>query len=280
MPIKLPKGFSRRKSSATALEEVANPPQPSFRVFQRPPGGSKSFDGGIALKRMSQGRPLSSPSYRADENLFDDERDDADPSHRLVGDGDSGWSARLTNGRGSGGTHHSSSTGVLYDTSSSSARFSSSTSTLPSSTDATPDELQPATGKALPNIPPPPIPDSQPAFSVRAAGRTFSFGRKAVQSSGAGLTSKSGTTQVEPRRSIATTRERAMTESSFASASTATPPKLLETDLDLGGSDLDGFGNMFESFDKRRSRVLDGQGITLLPSTANPVGRPTKATCY
>jgi len=62
MPIKLPKGFPRRKLSGNALEEVHNlpqPPQPSFRVFERPTSGSKSFDGGHHLRRMSQGRPLS-----------------------------------------------------------------------------------------------------------------------------------------------------------------------------------------------------------------------------
>lgn len=67
-----------------------------------------------------------------------------------------------------------------------------------------------------------------------------------------------------------------MTESSFASASTATPPKLLDADLNFGGSDLDGFGNMFESFE-RRSRALDGQGITLMPNTASPVVQPPDA---
>lgn len=45
-----------------------------------------------------------------------------------------------------------------------------------------------------------------------------------------------------------------MTESSYASGSTATPPKLLDTDLDLRQSDLDGFGTMFESFGKRGSQ--------------------------
>ena len=59
MPIKLPKGFPKRKSSGGALEEVQNPPQPSFRVFERPPDGSKSFDGGHSLKRFSLARPLS-----------------------------------------------------------------------------------------------------------------------------------------------------------------------------------------------------------------------------
>lgn len=62
-----------------------------------------------------------------------------------------------------------------------------------------------------------------------------------------------------------------MTESSFASASTATPPKLLDADLNLSGSDLDGFGNMFESFE-RRSRVLVGQDVML-----SPVDQPSKA---
>ncbi len=52
-----------------------------------------------------------------------------------------------------------------------------------------------------------------------------------------------------------------MTESSYASGSTATPPRLLEADLDLGESD--GFGSMFDNFGKRRSQLLgqDGLGI-------------------
>ena len=51
MPIKLPKGFQRRKSSGPALEELPNPPEPSFRVFERPHNASKSFDGGHILKK-------------------------------------------------------------------------------------------------------------------------------------------------------------------------------------------------------------------------------------
>lgn len=46
-----------------------------------------------------------------------------------------------------------------------------------------------------------------------------------------------------------------MTESSYASGSTATPPKLLDAGLDLGPSDLDGFGDMFENFGKRKSTL-------------------------
>lgn len=70
--IKLPKGFTRRKSSGNALEELGNPPQPqSFRVFERP--GSKSLDGGNTLKRMSQGRPLSAGGHMG-EDLFVDGR--------------------------------------------------------------------------------------------------------------------------------------------------------------------------------------------------------------
>jgi hypothetical protein len=51
MPIKLPKGFQRRKSSGPALEEIPNPPEPSFRVFERPNNASKSFDGGHVLRK-------------------------------------------------------------------------------------------------------------------------------------------------------------------------------------------------------------------------------------
>lgn len=67
------------------------------------------------------------------------------------------------------------------------------------------------------------------------------------------------------------TRERALTESSYASGSTATPPKLLETDLDLGQSDLDELGTMFESFGKRRSQSMAGQESTDTELTASPV---------
>lgn len=42
MPIKLPKGFARRKSSGNALEDVQAPGASSFRVIERP--GNKSFD--------------------------------------------------------------------------------------------------------------------------------------------------------------------------------------------------------------------------------------------
>lgn len=71
MPIKLPKGFPRRKSSGNALEELQNPPQPSFRVFERPSSAGKSFDGGNTLKRMSQGRPLSASQYLENYELED-----------------------------------------------------------------------------------------------------------------------------------------------------------------------------------------------------------------
>jgi hypothetical protein len=54
MPIKLPKGFTRRKSSGNALDEVENPPEPSFRVFERPGGGSRSFETGSTLKESRQ----------------------------------------------------------------------------------------------------------------------------------------------------------------------------------------------------------------------------------
>ena len=52
MPIKLPRGFQRRRSSGNAREEVRNLPEPAFRVFARPRGATKSFDRGNTLKRF------------------------------------------------------------------------------------------------------------------------------------------------------------------------------------------------------------------------------------
>ena len=57
MPIKFSKGFIRRKSAGNVLEEVENPPEPSFRVFERRGGHSKSFDGSTALNNGIVNRP-------------------------------------------------------------------------------------------------------------------------------------------------------------------------------------------------------------------------------
>ncbi len=81
MPIKLPKGFPRRKASGNALEELPNPPEPSFRVFERP--GSKSFDGGETLKRMSMGRPLSA-GHSLEDSPFVNRTADSNPHNRYV----------------------------------------------------------------------------------------------------------------------------------------------------------------------------------------------------
>ena len=62
-----------------------------------------------------------------------------------------------------------------------------------------------------------------------------------------------------------------MTESSYASGSTATPPKLLGGDMDFGESDLDGLGSMFESIGKRKSQLLESQGAMGITNTESPV---------
>lgn len=252
MPIKLPKSFARRKSSGNALEEVENPPEPSFRVFERPASGSKSFDGSHTVKRMGEAHPSHSPTEDHD-NLFAGFERPA-PKNRYV---TPRWiamrRAALTRNRGSGGTNNSGSTGGLYD-SSSSARFSSS-STLPSSTDVPVHDASNPHSRAFHDIPPPPSHGSQSSFSLRAAGRTFSFGTKPP---------KAPTPQPQPP-SPTLTRDRAMTTST---ASTATPPKLPHADLNLGGPD-DDFGNMFEGLGKRKSALLQEQSVS--PHSANTV---------
>ncbi|MCJ1282059.1 hypothetical protein MMC26_001382 [Xylographa opegraphella] len=274
MPIKLPKGFARRKSSANALEEVPNPPQPSFRVFERPEYGSKSFDGGNNLKRISVGRPLSDGHFVEKISAVKG-RPSPTPT---------------SSNRGSGGTQKSSSSGGLYDASSSSARFSSS-STLPStsSVENHTDDSVHAHPKPLPALPIPPIPAAHPGF-FRQAGRTFSLGKKATQTAHpAPVAQAAQATQDFPKQEemfstpqhrIASadvseiphlSRQRAMTETS---GSTATPPKLLDTDLDFGHlDDPDDFGNMFEGFESNRRRFSRSpENLDLPKHTQN--GRP------
>lgn len=71
MPIKLPKGFVRRKSSGNALEEVENRPQSSFRVFERPSGDARSASEGnlLAPKSVNAARRRSQP-LEDSENIF------------------------------------------------------------------------------------------------------------------------------------------------------------------------------------------------------------------
>ncbi|KAF9883196.1 hypothetical protein FE257_003883 [Aspergillus nanangensis] len=207
MPIKLPKGFARRKSSGNALEEVENPPQSSFRVFERPSVDRKSVsDGNLLSKRLSDGQLLYSSSEDQD-NLFAPadhqqpiqricrESDDNSPSARF----DSSFPRRSTDGP------------VHSDTQSPHFR----------------------------NLYDRPTPISG---ALRAAGRTFSFG---------GRFSKTSVPIPPPHQSTPgpSTRNRAMTTSTN---STATPPKLLDTDLSLGQIG-DDFHNMFDDVGKQES---------------------------
>ena len=170
---------------------------------------------------------------------------------------------------GSGGTNNSRSSGGHHDNSSSSARFSS-TSTLPSSTDLPLDENSYSNGKDSYDIQAPPIPEHHSA--LKAAGRAFSFGRKKAEV--VSVPSPASRSQVEQAQpdTHGFSRPRAMTESSHASGSTATPPKFLGGDLDFD----DGFGSMFESFGKRQSKVLDPPpvlGSVHMESPVNPTSR-------
>lgn len=150
----------------------------------------------------------------------------------------------LTDPRGSGGTNHSTSTGRPYDCSSS-THFSSS-STLPSSTDV---PAQNDISRTFHDIPVPPVPESASFFSLRTAGRTLSFGTRPGK-----ISTPTQQQQHQQHQGGFTERgERAMTASS---ESTATPPKLLDSDLDLRGGYDDNFSKMFESFGRRKSALL------------------------
>lgn len=272
MPIKLPKGFQRRKSSGNALEELPNPPEPSFRVFERP--GVRSFDGGNALKRMSQGRPLSA-GHIEDDQLYASGGVNNINSNRYA------LAVRLFGGillirySGSGGTNNSASSGG-HDNSSSSARFSSS-STLPSSTDLPLDDRAPPNSKDPYNMPALPVPEPA-GRSLRAAGRAFSFGRKKAESSSTPAP-RPIIPHAMPDHYAGYNRERAQTESSYASESTTTPPKLLDGGLELSNSDMDGFGSMFENFGKRRSQITLNQSQLGFGNTESPVSSEYQNSC-
>jgi len=69
---KLPRGFGRRKSTANAFEEIQTSPvaPTSFRVFERPDNGGKSFDGGVKLAKTTA-KANNIQKYNED-NIFED----------------------------------------------------------------------------------------------------------------------------------------------------------------------------------------------------------------
>ena len=80
MPIKLPKGFPRRKSSGNVLDEVHNSENnnnnrdsvSSFRVLARPNSEGRSLDSPTAVRRITERpQPLAKSSFDLDnEDLF------------------------------------------------------------------------------------------------------------------------------------------------------------------------------------------------------------------
>ncbi|KAL3451317.1 hypothetical protein BJX65DRAFT_240093 [Aspergillus insuetus] len=220
MPIKLPKGFARRKSSGNALEELENPPQSSFRVFERPSAERSSFsDGNLMTQKAGDGRPSYSPPEE-DDNIF--ARSDSPAVRNLTG----------------GNTLEGPST-----------RFSSSGRR---STDLqTHFDSQSPHSRNLHDIPAPPF-----SSALRAAGRTFSFGGRFTKAP----------VQAPRPSSPETTRSRATTNST---TSTATPPKLLESEFQIGR--MDDFGNMFDDIGKQERQDSTAQ---------KPIPPPHKTAIY
>lgn len=254
MPIKIPKSFARRKSSGNGLEEVQNTPAPSFKVFERPPAGNRSWDGTNGLKTPAS--PVR--TYETTENDYDDEqlfpvtRDDY--RNRCVTPCVTFRAMCLTSScSGSRGTDNSAST-APYGSAASSARLSSS-STIPSSTDISTDSHANSIvsgQRSFQDIPVPPAPRSR-GWSIRNAGRTFSFASKPKNE----VALEPIPLPRPPPNSMQSTtftpgrRERATTASTD---STATPPRLLDEELTIADSDLDDFGNMFDSIGNRNNR--------------------------
>jgi hypothetical protein len=136
----------------------------------------------------------------------------------------------------------------------------SATSTAPSSTDASKDtkgdEWRSPHDMPFRNIPLPPAPKSSPGFSLKASGRTFSFGRnKNANTPTTPPPVPPKGSRTPPEEEYEAGRARAVTASSYAS--TATPPKLDERDfsMNLGGN----FSDMFSTIGKRKSQMLDSE---------------------
>ena len=114
----------------------------------------------------------------------------------------------------------------------------SSSSTLPSSTEVPPPDETQSPHSRIHDIPDP----SPLSGALRAAGRTFSFG---------GRFSKSSAPVVPRQETPDASKTRPVTGSTD---STATPPKLPDTNFTLGSND--DFNNMFDNMSSRRQSVM------------------------
>ncbi|KIX00401.1 uncharacterized protein Z518_10540 [Rhinocladiella mackenziei CBS 650.93] len=252
MPIKLPKGFQRRKSSGNALEEAHHPPDSSFRVLERPASKGKSFDGGASLRMGTPGPPRPPP-----QNHFEHEEEDIFAPGR-----------HDASNRGSGGTERSHST-APNDSAASSTRLSTS-STNPSSIDTRSDKIVHGSGSRPYNDIPVPLPASARPGFLRNPTRTCSFGvtgddrRSPTSFSPAGIPPL-----VDNGRNRATTT---------STTSTATPPRLFDSDLALENPELDGFGNMFDhigsSPDTAPVRLIQQEDTVSSPTSYPPTSYP------
>lgn len=225
MPMKLPKSFTRRKSSGNVLEEDVEPPhQSSFRVFERPGPHRSMTDGAVLTKPLSEGNTV--PSMEDSDNIFVERQRPLDKSRYDRPSTMDSLRRRLTGNHDSGNYESSTSTRL------------SSSSTLPSSTEVPlPDEtLSPHS--RIHDVPAPPL-----TSALRAAGRTFSFG---------GRFSKSGP-HVPRQQTPDTAKNRPVTGSTD---STATPPKLPDTDFAL--SSQDDFNTMFDNMGTQEGSAMRG----------------------
>ncbi|OQE94313.1 hypothetical protein PENNAL_c0004G05121 [Penicillium nalgiovense] len=224
MPMKLPKSFTRRKSSGNVLDDVETPHQSSFRVFERPGPHRSMTDGAALTKPLSEGHMV--PSMMEDsDNIFAERERPLDKSRYDRPSTMDSLRRRLTGNRDSGNYESSTSTRL------------SSSSTLPSSTEVPPPDETLSPHSRIHDVPaPPPL-----TSALRAAGRTFSFG---------GRFSKSGP-QVPRQQTPDAAHNRPVTGSTD---STATPPKLPDTDFAL--SSQDDFNKMFENMDARESSAI------------------------
>lgn len=236
MPIKLPKSFARRKSSGNVLEDV-EAPQSSFRVFERP-GPQRSMTDGAALsKHHSEGNAV--PSALEEDNIFAERP--LDKRYERPSTMDS-LRRRLTGNRESGNYESSTSTRL------------SSSSTIPSSTEVAAEETQ-SPHSRIHDVPaPPPL-----ASALRAAGRTFSFGGRFGKS-----------TPAVVRQQTPEAAKRPVTGSTD---STATPPKLPDTNFTMESQD--DFNKMFDNMGGSSTRERSPQPHNVSLEATRKVGNLT-----
>lgn len=244
MPIKIPKGFPRRKSSGNALEELQNLPNGSFRVLESPSRGGRSFDGGYALRKPADQEPHRWSRENAAETDLQFTKSTIQPVGPQGLDSSQHEKDDIAVNRGSGVTDISFNGPGPYGSGASSMRLSTASNSVSSLENCNERPIATVKKHDFDEIPTPPPILARPEPLLKPLRNYLSSNSlpnpnlpEPPQRVSRSSKPRADLELVEKERNVST-----------GTASTATPPDLFDSPIGAKQPDLDDFSYLFDNF--------------------------------